>query len=158
MLHFGGGVEEPDGELVLVFGAAAAEPAFELLERWRHEEDVGECVADHRVIASADVCSPCGIDVEEDIRSRDQALGDRGFERAIKVPVHLGVFEEVAGCDVAAERIGSKKKVIGSMRLSGARGAGGAGNGVNKILGFAQLSGERCLADARWGGEDEEDA
>ena len=56
------------------------------------------------------------------------------FQCSIKTTVNLGVFQKIAIRDMLVKFFWSEKKIILSMNLSWPRCAGGAGNGVNKIL------------------------
>ena len=60
------------------------------------------------------------------------------FQCSIKTTVNLGVFQKIAIRDMLLKFVLGEKKIILTVNLSGPWCAGGAGDGINKILFVAE--------------------
>ena len=158
VLHFGGCVAEPDGDLLGGFGAAFEESAPELFDARRHDEDVGESFQDEGVAALADHGSAAGVNINEDVHAAAEAFDDGGFESAVEVAMDFGMFEELAILHAGGEFFTGKEEVVFAVDFARAGGACGAGDGVDEVGFLAQGGCESGFSGAGGSGEDEEDA
>ena len=63
---------------------------------------------------------------------------ERFAKRAVKISVHLGVLQEIAGIDSCMKIRLGKKSIIFAVNFTGARRPRRAGNGINEVSGLSQ--------------------
>src|SRR5699024_10663211 len=89
------------------------------------------------------------VDFEEHVISCGEALDDGAAGRAVAVVRVGGVFEQVAVEGQLLERRWVDEEVVDPVRLPGARGSGGDGNGIPDVRqGGAQPGQDGRFADS----------
>ena len=127
-LLLGGGDAAVD--LIGRIGAAAREPAAEFSVVAHADKDRDQRGGEKRVggTLGADRGGALNVDVEERIETSTKVRGDIGGAWAVEVTMHGGVFEEDARADLLLEATARQEMVVGSVRLTGARRTGRAGD------------------------------
>jgi len=103
--HFLGGIAHPDLHLLVGLGTTTQETAAQLFKVGRQEENVGQGAKDERISTGSDVRGTVGVDVEEDINSVAEILEHGSLERAVVVPVHLGMLKKFPSVAVVNELV-----------------------------------------------------
>ena len=70
--------------------------------------------------------------------------------------MHGGVLQELACCYFGSEHLRAEEVVVHAILLTGAGGAGGAGDGVGGEAVGLGTAAKRCFTRARRAGNDEE--
>jgi len=128
MTHLGKGVAQAEGDDFLAVRAAAREAPAEIIFAGGHHEEVHKALADHGVVAGADLGRALHIDVHHDIFAVLEKREHLGFESPVVMPMDLGVFEEVPGGSFTAEFFGGEEEVFPPVGFAGAGSSGRAGN------------------------------
>lgn len=101
--HFQKGVVEAQLQLFGGFSPAFVEALRENLHAWRCEENINEGACDLGVTAVPDGARTLDVDINEDIKAVFEVVLDGVFAGAVKIAVHLGVFQQVCVCDFFLE-------------------------------------------------------
>ena len=140
------------------FRAAFRQAAAQLLEVRRHDENIGQRLADKSIVALADRGRALRVDVDQHIDAAFQICHDRFAQRAVILSVHLGVLQKLSRLDPGEKICLGKKLIIFAIDFAGARRARRAGDGINKFGRLAERVTERRFARAGWRGDDEKNS
>ena len=131
---------------------AAAQAGFQLSGR-HVDVDIGIGAADDGIIAGADAGCALHIDVHDHVLASLQEVDDIALERAVAVAVHGGVLQEFASCHLGGKYLRGEEVVVDSVLLTGARLAGGAGDGIgceSVLFGAAAQGGFAAAGGTRY--------
>ena len=151
--HFPEGIFHAQGDDFLAIGAAAGEAGEKLFLIARHDEEIDGSEADLRICAGTHLGCALNIEIHHDVGTISQRADDFGFERAVKISVDFGAFEEFSGVAFGEEFLVGEEMVIASIDLAGAGGAGGAGDGVAGLALIRQTPAKRGFPRTRWPGD-----
>ena len=153
VLHLAARLFHPPPQALVGLGHAPLEPAFQLVNRGRDDED------HHRLRREAlDRRRALHVDLGEDVVARRHRVADLRFRHAVRVAVDLGVFEEVALVQHAPEGGLGDELVVHAVALVGPYRPGGGGDGeVERQLQDAHAVEDGVFADAGGPGEHDEE-
>lgn len=127
LLHLFDGDLHAALDLVFGVGAAPAEPGFQLFDGGRHDKDGGDFAFEKGVVLGglAHLSGALHIDVEEEIGAGGELVLHLAFEGAVEVTMNVGVFVEIACCDLGLKGVAIEEVVIDGVDFAGAWLAGG---------------------------------
>ena len=99
---------------------------FEQFEAWRHEKNIGNRFTNERIAACADHRRALRINVEQHIHAAIDLVQNRFTQRAVKMPVHVRVFQKLARCRAPLELLTRDEKIVLPLNFSRPRRARGA--------------------------------
>jgi hypothetical protein len=118
-----------------------------------HDEEIDQGAADRCVFAFPNVFGTLDIEIHHDIATYLKISNHFGAECAVEIAVDFGAFEEIAVFAFGEKLFTAEEMVVLAIGFAGARGAGGAGYRVMRLVLASQTPAQGGFSRSRWSGD-----